>query len=274
MRGERACGEITRITLFAASAFGNSEKESYSFPPHPASRADTLIYYEQHQATLVFLRLKIPNFVMFALSALSVLLALAANLALMPNVVSGHGMELHNPTDVGFKATFCDPAKPLQEDCDLYLGLVFVNESRLTWGVSESVPNTTISIVDMKSGKEGTLVTLDLADGRIGALNTTDGTSYYSNDTMGVKELASHFCMGHIFAEYENEQYRIDSDSDPAGCEGLLSSGGHSAAAGHDDHSMGDMPMAAPMVSTVASSGVQATVGAAVFALAGLAFLQ
>jgi hypothetical protein len=200
----------------------------------------------------------------------SALAVLAANLALMPSLSYGHGMEVHNPTDVGFKATFCDPAKPLDEGCDLYLGLVFVNESRLTWGVSEAVPNTTISIVDLKSGRESTLATLDLADGRDGALNTTDGTSYYSNDTMGVKELASHFCMGHIFAEYENEQYRIDSDTDAAGCEMLLA--GHTMGGddGHD-HS-GDMAMGnAPAPDTSGSFGVHATVGAALVALTGLA---
>ena len=195
-------------------------------------------------------------------------------------------MEMPIPADVGFKATLCDAAKPLEAGCDVYLGVVLVNDTTLTWAVSDAVPNTTISIVDAKAGRESTLAALDLADGRLGVLTTTNGTSYYSNATMGVQELASHMCMGHIFAEYENEQYRFDSDTDPMGCKALLGGADHSSDAGHsDDMPMGDMPMGdmpmgdmpvdgMAMVDGIAEgSGVHATVGAAIVFLFGLALM-
>ena len=220
---------------------------------------------------------------MFSLPVLAGLAANVAVLMTMPHASLGHGTEIHNPTDVGFRATFCDPAKPLEDGCEAYLGLVFVNESRMTWGVSDAVPNVTISIYDagMKPGREGVLATLDLADGRLGVLTTTNGTSYFSNATMGVQELASHMCMGHIFAEYENEQYRIDSYSGPEGCKMLMGGADHSSDAGHsDDMPMGDMPMGdmpvdgMAMVDGIAEgSGVHATVGAAIVFLFGLALM-
>ena len=221
------------------------------------------------------------------MSSFPVLAVLVANMAVlmaMPRASLGDGMGVLFPDDVGFKATLCDAAAPLEAGCDVYLGAVLVNNATLTWVVSEAVPNTTISIVDAKAGKESVLATLDLANGRSGTLTTTDGISYYSNATMGVQELASHMCMGHIFADYENELYRFDSDTDPMGCMALMGDGHHSSDDGHsDDMHMGDMHMGdmptgdmpmdgMAMGDGVAErSGVQSTVGAATVFLFGLA---
>jgi hypothetical protein len=231
------------------------------------------------------------------MSSFPVLAVLAANMAVlmaMPRASLGDGMGVLFPDEVGFKATLCDAAAPLEAGCDVYLGAVLVNNATLTWVVSEAVPNTTISIVDARAGKESVLATLDLANGRSGTLTTTDGISYYSNATMGVQELASHMCMGHIFADYENELYRFDSDTDPMGCKALMGGADHSSDDGDShDMPMGDMPMdgmpmdgmpmdgmpmdgmpmdGMAMGDGVAErSGVQSTVGAAIVFLFGLA---
>jgi len=217
------------------------------------------------------------------MSSLPVLAVLAANMAVlmaMPRASLGDGMGVLFPDEVGFKATLCDAAAPLEAGCDVYLGAVLVNNATLTWVVSEAVPNTTISIVDAKAGKESVLATLDLANGRSGTLTTTDGISYYSNATMGVQELASHMCMGHIFADYENELYRFDSDTDPMGCKALMGGADHHSSddGDSDDMPMGDMPMDGMPMDGMAMgdgvaerSGVQSTVGAAIVFLFGLA---
>ena len=118
---------------------------------------------------------------------------------------------LQESSEVSFQAALCAPntAPPCAS-----LDLVYKNPSELAWSLSDAVDGG--SEVDVVDVAQGDLVLATL-NGRNGTLSSAEGGE------MTVKELSSHFCMGHIFASYEGELYRIDPTTD--GCDALMDGG-------------------------------------------------
>jgi hypothetical protein len=113
--------------------------------------------------------------------------------------------EMTETTPVGttsFRADFCPPAT---DDCGDYISFVYKNTSDLAWSLSDDL----VSAVG--EAAEVSIVDAAQDDKVLAVLDGTAGTLAIAEDgDMEMTELAGHFCMGHIFAEYEGELYRID----------------------------------------------------------------
>ena len=156
-----------------------------------------------------FIYIYIYTYMMVSKTARDLILFATASL-LVPSFSMGHNGETHEGADkVTFKSAFCG-AGPLQT-CDTYVEFVYYNSTNMSYALSDAVGDGPLDIVDAAQADK-VLATLV---GRNGTLESVE------DGQMDVMELGSHFCMGHIFINYDDDLYRVDPVS--GGCDQLMS---------------------------------------------------